>query len=167
MSITVIIPSTFVTLSPPFLYLHHHLSPFLTHRRSPDPSYLLCSVLFCLFFACIPTVLQLFLSSSKSALRFAAMRTLSEVAVRQPVRSAKLHMLRLVPLTFPSLSFVYIVSSCRLRPRSRSSYTLFISRYIYIMFYTHASSISRLPLYSISPMIFITTCLLQIVIQCV
>jgi coatomer protein complex subunit gamma len=35
------------------------------------------------------TVLQLFLSSPKPALRFAAMRTLSEVAVRQPVSVAK------------------------------------------------------------------------------
>ena len=35
------------------------------------------------------TVLQLFLSSQKPALRFAAMRTLSEVAVRQPVSVAK------------------------------------------------------------------------------
>lgn len=34
------------------------------------------------------TVLQLFLSSPKPALRFAAMRTLSEVAVRQPIRYA-------------------------------------------------------------------------------
>jgi coatomer protein complex subunit gamma len=35
------------------------------------------------------TVLQLFLSSPKPALRFAAMRTLSEVAVKQPISVAK------------------------------------------------------------------------------
>ena len=35
------------------------------------------------------TVLQLFLSSPKPALRFAAMRTLSEVAVAHPLSAAK------------------------------------------------------------------------------
>ena len=65
------------SLSSPFLfyfYLHWWCLLFFPH------SY------FYLYFYFYFLVLQLFLSSSKPSLRFAAMRTLSEVAVRQPVR---------------------------------------------------------------------------------
>ena len=72
----------------------HHSFPFLWSvlfsSKTASPACLpACLFLFLFIFLFLfSTVLQLFLSSSKSALRFAAMRTLSEVAVRQPVRWA-------------------------------------------------------------------------------
>ena len=83
---------TIIFIITPFLPYAHTI-PSLSYGLSCFPRKLLrlpaCLFLFLFIFLFLfSTVLQLFLSSSKSALRFAAMRTLSEVAVRQPVRWA-------------------------------------------------------------------------------